>query len=186
MKSGAVNPARKLATMIGGMMCGADSIDDMDVLRAGGTTRVFDGVYAPQRGDLLARVHLRARQPTRAVVREHLAALAARAGCCPASRAGVLGHRLAVAPGLRARQAGRLLRAHQDRRQQVLRQGLSPLITTICTAGRADDRRDAAARGKAGSGRRRPAGQAGDRHRPRCRGDRKIMVAATRRTAPKR
>ena len=29
------------------MICGADSIDDVDVLRAGGTPRVFDEVYAP-------------------------------------------------------------------------------------------------------------------------------------------
>ena len=45
--SGAVNPAGKLTTIIAGMMCGADSIDDVNVLRAGGTPRVFDEVYAP-------------------------------------------------------------------------------------------------------------------------------------------
>ena len=32
--SGAVNPAGKLTTIIAGMMCGADSIDDVNVLRA--------------------------------------------------------------------------------------------------------------------------------------------------------
>ena len=47
VKSGAVNPVGKLTTTIGGMICGADSIDDVDVLRAGGTPRVFDEVYAP-------------------------------------------------------------------------------------------------------------------------------------------
>ena len=45
--SGAVNPAGKLTTIIAGMMCGADSIDDANLLRAGGTPRVFDEVYAP-------------------------------------------------------------------------------------------------------------------------------------------
>ena len=45
--SGAVNPAGKLTTIIAGIMCGADSIDDANVLRAGGTPRVFDEVYAP-------------------------------------------------------------------------------------------------------------------------------------------
>jgi hypothetical protein len=45
--SGAVNPAGKLTTIIAGMMCGADSIDDANVLRAGGTPRMFDEVYAP-------------------------------------------------------------------------------------------------------------------------------------------
>src|SRR4051795_11843668 len=48
-------------------------------------------------------------------------------------RAGVHRHRLAAASGLRARQAGRLLRTHQDRGKQVLRKGLSPLATTIST-----------------------------------------------------
>jgi hypothetical protein len=37
VKSGAVNPAGKLTTIIAGMMCGADSIDDVNLLRAGGT-----------------------------------------------------------------------------------------------------------------------------------------------------
>ena len=47
VRSGAVNPAGKLTTIIAGMMCGADSIDDAKLLRAGGTPRVFDEVYAP-------------------------------------------------------------------------------------------------------------------------------------------
>ena len=37
VKSGAVNPAGKLTSIIAAMMCGADSIDDAGVLRAGGT-----------------------------------------------------------------------------------------------------------------------------------------------------
>ena len=36
VKSGAVNPAPKLLTVIAGMCAGADSIDDLDLLRAGG------------------------------------------------------------------------------------------------------------------------------------------------------
>ena len=44
--SRAVNPAGKLTTIIAGMMCGADSIDDANLLRAGGTPRV-SRVYAP-------------------------------------------------------------------------------------------------------------------------------------------
>lgn len=53
--SGAVNAAGKLTTIIGGMMCGADSIDDVDVLRADGTPRVFDEVYAPSTLGILLR-----------------------------------------------------------------------------------------------------------------------------------
>ena len=33
--------------MVGGMLAGADSIDDLDVLRHGGMERVFTGVRAP-------------------------------------------------------------------------------------------------------------------------------------------
>ena len=44
--SGAVNPVGKLTSIIAAMACGADCIDDVDVLRAGGTHRVFNEVYA--------------------------------------------------------------------------------------------------------------------------------------------
>ena len=64
--SGAVNAAEKLTTIIAGMMCGADCINDANMLRAGGTPRVFDEVYAPSTlGIFPARVHLRAFQPAR-------------------------------------------------------------------------------------------------------------------------
>jgi hypothetical protein len=45
--SGAVNPLGKLTSIIGGMLTGADSIDDVDMIRAGGTPILFAGVYAP-------------------------------------------------------------------------------------------------------------------------------------------
>ena len=45
--SGSANPAPKLATVIAGMCAGADSIDDLDVVRSGGMKTLFDGVYAP-------------------------------------------------------------------------------------------------------------------------------------------
>lgn len=37
----------KVGTVVAGMLAGADSIDDLDVLRAGGTARVVGGVRAP-------------------------------------------------------------------------------------------------------------------------------------------
>lgn len=37
----------KVRTVVAGMLAGADSIDDLDVLRAGGTARVVTGVRAP-------------------------------------------------------------------------------------------------------------------------------------------
>lgn len=41
------NAGLKVASLVGGMVCGADSIDDMAVLRHGGMGRVFARVYAP-------------------------------------------------------------------------------------------------------------------------------------------
>ena len=46
VKSGGVNPARKLGCVIAGMVAGADCIDDLDVICCGGMPRLFDGVYA--------------------------------------------------------------------------------------------------------------------------------------------
>lgn len=42
-----VNPAGKVATIVAGMLAGADSIDDLDVARHGGMRSLFGGVYAP-------------------------------------------------------------------------------------------------------------------------------------------
>ena len=47
IKSGSANPAPKLATLIAGMCAGADSIDDVDLVRCGGMKTLFDAVYAP-------------------------------------------------------------------------------------------------------------------------------------------
>jgi Transposase DDE domain group 1 len=41
------NAGLKVASLIAGMVAGADSIDDMSVLRHGGMRRLFRGVYAP-------------------------------------------------------------------------------------------------------------------------------------------
>lgn len=41
------NPAPKLATLVAGMAAGADSIDDINIVRHGGMKHLFDRVYAP-------------------------------------------------------------------------------------------------------------------------------------------
>lgn len=41
------NSAAKALTVIGGMLAGADSIDDCDVLRAGATPKLLDDLRAP-------------------------------------------------------------------------------------------------------------------------------------------
>jgi len=41
------NPAGKIATIVAGMLAGADSIDDLDIARHGGMPSLFSSVYAP-------------------------------------------------------------------------------------------------------------------------------------------
>ena len=51
-----VNPAGKITSVVAGMAAGADSIDDLDVLRHGGMPELFGGVYAPSTlGSFLVR-----------------------------------------------------------------------------------------------------------------------------------
>src|SRR5919112_2410476 len=45
------NAGLKVASLVGGMVAGADSIDDMALLRHGGMGRVFTCAYAPRRWD---------------------------------------------------------------------------------------------------------------------------------------
>ena len=79
VKSGAVNPAGKLTSIIAAMACGADSIDDAGMLRAGGTPRVFGAVYAPSTlGIFLREFTFGHTKQLAAVARAHLVALAAR------------------------------------------------------------------------------------------------------------
>src|SRR5664280_2322008 len=44
---GGVNAHLKVPALVAGMVAGADSIDDMDLLRHGGMSRLFTGVRAP-------------------------------------------------------------------------------------------------------------------------------------------
>lgn len=41
------NAGAKVMSLVAGMVAGADCIDNMNVLRHGGMTRLFDSVYAP-------------------------------------------------------------------------------------------------------------------------------------------
>src|SRR5215218_2602963 len=45
--AGGANAAAKILALVAGMVCGADSIDDMDLLRHGGMGRLFTDVRAP-------------------------------------------------------------------------------------------------------------------------------------------
>ena len=120
-----MNPAGKLTSIIAGMAAGADSIDDLDVVRSGGMKRLFGGVYAPATlGQFLREFTHGHTLQLASVLRAHLVNLVQRTDLLPGiERAGVRRHRLAAAPGVRPRQAGRQLRAHQDRRQAGAAQG---------------------------------------------------------------
>ena len=128
VKSGSANPAPKLATLIAGMCAGADYIDDVDLVRAGGMKTLFHRVYAPSTvGTLLREFTFGHARQLDSVLAEHLAGLCERVNLLPgAQAAGLHRHRFAGAPGLRTRQAGRLLRAHQNRRQAGLTQRTLP------------------------------------------------------------
>jgi Transposase DDE domain group 1 len=139
IKSGSANPTPKLMTLIAGMSAGADSIDDIDVLRAGGMKTLFDGVYAPSTvGTLLREFTFGHARQLAAVLREHLVALCKRVDLLPAIKQRVFididsllrpvyGHAKQGASYGHTKIAGK----------QVLRKGLSPLATTISTAGHA-------------------------------------------------
>ena len=135
IKSGAANPAPKLATLIAGMCAGADCIDDVDAVRSGGMKMLFGGVYAPSTiGTLLREFTFGHARQLESALREHLVALCERVDLLPGADQRVFididsllrpvyGHAKQGASYGHTKIAGK----------QVLRKGLSPLATTIST-----------------------------------------------------
>ncbi|MEU6586318.1 IS1380 family transposase [Nocardia sp. NPDC046763] len=135
IKSGAVNPAPKLATLIAGMCSGADSIDDVGVLRSGGMKTLFDGVYAPSTiGTLLREFTFGHARQLEAVLRTHLAQLCERVELLPgaAVRAFVDIDSL-LRPVYGYAKQGASYGHTKIAGKRILRKGLSPLVTTIST-----------------------------------------------------
>lgn len=135
VRSGAANPTPKLTSIIAGMAAGADSIDDLDMIRSGGMKQVFGGVYAAATLGIFLRefTHGHTRQ-LGAVLRRHLIALAEQTSLLDGigERAfvdidsllrPVYGHAKQGASFGHTKIAGRA----------ILRRGLSPLAVTICT-----------------------------------------------------
>lgn len=84
IRSAAAHPSPKLTTLIAGMCAGADSIDDLDVVRSGGMKTLFGGVYAPSTiGTLLREFTFGHARQLESVLREHLAALCGRVDLLP-------------------------------------------------------------------------------------------------------
>ena len=134
--SGAANPAPKLTTVVAGMCAGADSIEDLDIVRSGGMKSLFGGVYAPSTiGTLLREFTFGHARQLESVLREHLAGLCERVALLPGAEGRafvdidsllrpVYGHAKQGASYGHTKIAGK----------QILRKGLSPLVTTISTA----------------------------------------------------
>jgi Transposase DDE domain group 1 len=80
------NAGVKVAALVGGMVAGADSIDDMRLLRHGGMRRLFTGAYAPSTlGSFLRSFQFGHVRQLDAVAARVLAGLAARAPLLPTS-----------------------------------------------------------------------------------------------------
>jgi hypothetical protein len=78
------NGGLKVASLVGGMVAGADSIDDMRLLRHGGMGRVFTGCYAPSTlGSFLRAFTFGHVRQLDAVASRFLTGLAARAPLLP-------------------------------------------------------------------------------------------------------
>jgi hypothetical protein len=153
--SAGVNPVGKLTTVIGGMLTGADCIDDLDAVRSGGMSKLFAVVYAATTvGQFLREFTHGHTLQLASVLRAHLISLVKLTGLLPGieQRAlididsllrPVFGHAKQGASYGHTKIAGK----------QVLRKGLSPLVATISTAGGAPVIAGMRLRaGKAGSG----------------------------------
>ena len=77
--SGAANATGKLTAIVAGLAAGADCIEDLDLVRAGGMRRVFGGVYAAATlGIILRAFSFGHAAQLAAMQRRHLLALADR------------------------------------------------------------------------------------------------------------
>ena len=177
VRSGGVNPAGKLTSIIAGMAAGADSIDDLDVIRSGGMSRLFGGVYTcATLGQFLREFTYGHTLQLASVARAHLVNLVEQTDLLPGLERQayvdvdsllrpVCGHAKQGASYGHAKIAG----------WQILRKGLSPLATTISTdtgapviagirlrAGRAGSGKGAASMVRDGIGTARAAGATGE------------------------
>jgi hypothetical protein len=133
-KTGA-NAAAKIGCLIAGMAAGADSIDDMDVLRHGAMPALFDGVRAPSTlGSFLRSFTFGNVRQLEKVNRELLAGLAGRVPLLPgadqlafvdidSTQKRVYGHK----------KQGAAFEHTKIQGKTVLVRGLNALAATICT-----------------------------------------------------
>jgi Transposase DDE domain group 1 len=136
VRSGAANPTPKLMSVVAGLAAGADSIEDLDVVRSGGMKKLFGGVYACATLGIFLRefTHGHVRQ-LGAVLRRSLVALAART---PVLLSGIADRAYIDIDSLlrpvygKAKQ-GASFGHTKIAGKNILRRGLSPLAVTIST-----------------------------------------------------
>lgn len=84
IKSASANLSPKLTTVVAGMCAGADCIDDLDIVRAGGMSPSSRGVYPPSTvGTLLREFTFGHARQLESVLREHPAGLCQRVDLLP-------------------------------------------------------------------------------------------------------
>lgn len=135
IESGPANPSPKLTALIAGMCAGADSIDDLDLVHSGGMKSLFDGVYAPSTiGTLLREFTFGHARQLESILREHLAGLSQHADLLPrADRRAFVDIDSLLRPVYGHAKQGSSYGHTKIAGKQILRKGLSPLITTIST-----------------------------------------------------
>jgi hypothetical protein len=134
--SAGVNPAGKLTSIIAGMAAGADSIDDLDVIRSGGMPRLFDEVYAcATLGQFLREFTHGHTGQLASVARAHLVNLVEHSELLPGiERQAFIDIDSLLRPVYGHAKQGASFGHTKIAGRQVLRRGLSPLATTISTA----------------------------------------------------
>ena len=133
--SAGVNPAGKVSSIIAGMVAGADSIEDLQEIRSGGMKRVFDQVYAPATlGQFLREFTHGHSLQLASVARAHLVNLVQRTDLLPGiDRRAFIDIDSLLRPVYGHAKQGASFGHTKVAGKQVLRRGLSPLATTICT-----------------------------------------------------
>jgi len=156
VRSAAVNPAGKLSAIIAGMAAGADCIDDLDVVRSGGMSRLFGGVYAcATLGQFLREFTHGHTLQLASVARAHLVNLVGCSGLLPGlDQQAYVDIDSLLRPVYGRQKQGASYGHTKIAGRQVLRKGLAPLATTISTRQGAPVVAGIRLRaGKAGSGR---------------------------------
>jgi Transposase DDE domain group 1 len=133
--SAGANPAGKLTAIVAGMAAGADSIDDLNIIRAGGMPRLFDQVYAPATlGQFLREFTHGHSLQVASVARAHLVNLVTTTGLLPGiGQQAYVDIDSLLRPVFGHAKQGASFGHTKISGKQVLRRGLSPLVTTIST-----------------------------------------------------